>query len=146
MTRIFFSAAILVLSALPASAGDVSVSINLAQPGLYGQIDIGAVPRPPVIYAQPVIVQQAPEYIGAAPIYLHVPPGHEKHWSHHCAEYHACGRPVYFVRHEWYHDEYLPRHERLDREHERHDEHDQDHGRDHGHRDHAHEHDRDNRD
>jgi hypothetical protein len=55
---------------------------------------------------------------------LHVPPGHEKHWSKHCAQYNACGRPVYFVRDEWYNNEYVP--------HYRHA-HDNDHGHGHGH-------------
>jgi hypothetical protein len=43
-----------------------------------------------VITQSPVIVQQ--------PLYLHVPPGHAKKWSKHCARYNACGQPVYFVR------------------------------------------------
>jgi hypothetical protein len=62
-----------------------------------------------VIYAQPVVIQRAPEFVSAPPIYLHVPPGHEKHWSKHCAQYNACGRPVYFVRDDWYNNEYVPR-------------------------------------
>jgi hypothetical protein len=95
--------------AAPTFAGDVAVSISVGQPGFYGQIDIGSIPRPPVVYAQPVVIAPAPEYVSAAPVYLHVPPGHEKHWSKHCAEYHACGRPVYFVRDDWYNNEYVPR-------------------------------------
>ena len=51
--------------------------------------------------------------------YLRVPPGHEKHWSKHCAQYHACGRPVYFVREDWYQKEYVPR--QYHRDHESHD-------------------------
>jgi len=43
-------------------------------------------------------------------MYLHVPPGHEKKWRKHCAKYNACGRPVYFVRHDWYNNVYVPRH------------------------------------
>jgi hypothetical protein len=35
-----------------------------------------------------------------------VTPGHEKH----CAQYNACGRPVYFVRDDWHYNEYVPRH------------------------------------
>ena len=93
----------------PAFAGDVGVSIRIGQPGFYGQIDIGNVPRPQLVYAQPVVIQRAREYVAAAPIYLHVPPGHERHWSKHCAQYNACGRPVYFVRDDWYNKEYVPR-------------------------------------
>ncbi|MGO9038542.1 MAG: hypothetical protein ACLPX1_08565 [Steroidobacteraceae bacterium] len=95
-----------------ASAGDVAVSISVGQPGFYGQINIGSVPQAQVVYAQPVVVQPAPEYVAAPPIYLHVPPGHEKHWSKHCAEYHACGRRVFFVRDDWYNNEYVPRYQR----------------------------------
>ncbi len=95
--------------AAPAFSADVGVSISIGQPGFYGQIDIGNVPQPQLIYAQPVVIQRAPEYVSVAPIYLHVPPGHEKHWSKHCAQYNACGRPVYFVRDDWYNNEYVPR-------------------------------------
>src|SRR2546425_10235251 len=35
----------------------------------------------PVVVAEPV-----------QPIYLHVPPGHAKHWRKHCHEYNACDR------------------------------------------------------
>jgi len=104
----FLFAALLGTCAIPAFAGDVGVSISLGQPGFYGQIDIGNVPRPAVVYAQPVVVARTPQYVAAEPIYLHVPPGHEKHWNKHCGEYHACGRPVYFVR-DWYNNEYVPR-------------------------------------
>jgi len=44
----------------------------------------------------------------AAPIYLHVPPGHARHWARHCAQYNACGRPVYFVQDRWYNQVYVP--------------------------------------
>ena len=134
-------AALLGACAVPAFAGDVAVSISVGQPGFFGQIEIGNVPHPPVVYAQPVVVAQAPEYVAAAPIYLHVPPGHEKHWSRHCAEYHACGRPVYFVREDWYNNEYVPRyrdhHEDRDRDRDHGNGHHKDHdeGRGHGHED-----------
>jgi hypothetical protein len=100
--RLLF-AGIVIFAAAPALAGDVSASIGISQPGFYGQINIGDFPRPAVIYAQPV--------------YLHVPPGHEKHWSKHCGKYGACGRPVYFVREDWYQTHYVPRY-RQQHEHE----------------------------
>jgi hypothetical protein len=128
---------------VPVFAGDVGISISVGQPGFYGQIDIGNIPRPPVVYAQPVVIAPAPEYVSAPPIYLHVPPGHEKHWDKHCAEYHACGRPVYFVRDDWYNNEYVP-------QHRHHEDEDGDHGHGHGnghHKDHDrdrdHDHERD---
>lgn len=116
-------AAVLGAFAAPAFAADVGVSISVGQPGFYGQIDIGNLPRPPLIFPQPVVIRMAPEFVAAPPIYLHVPPGHEKHWSKHCARYNACGRPVYFVRDDWYNNEYVPRY--------RHD--GDDHGDGHGH-------------
>ncbi len=67
-------------------------------PGVYGQINIGNAPPPPLIYAQPIIVQRPAVLVQQPPLYLHVPPGHAKKWSKHCARYNACGRPVYFVR------------------------------------------------
>jgi len=121
------------LLAQTATAGDVSVSIGVNQPGFYGQINIGNVPQPPqVIYAQPTYVQRPT--VEVPPIYLHVPPGHEKHWEKHCAEYNACGRPVYFVREDWYAQHYRGHEHDHDREHEH--EHDHDHDRGWGHGDH----------
>ena len=119
---------------VPTFAGDVGVSISIGQPGFYGQIEIGNIPRPPVVFSEPVVITRAPEYVSAQPIYLHVPPGHEKHWGRHCAEYHACGRPVYFVRDDWYNNEYVPRYTHRDDD-------DGDHGHGHGnghHKDHEH--------
>ena len=67
-------------------------------PGVYGRIDIGTAPPPPLIYAQPVVIYPAPVVVQQSPLYLHVPPGHAKKWSKHCAKYNACGQPVYFVK------------------------------------------------
>lgn len=68
-------------------------------PGVYGRIEIGNAPPPPVIYTQPVLIRQPPaQVVHAAPVYMYVPPGHAKKWSKHCYRYNACGVPVYFVR------------------------------------------------
>lgn len=67
-------------------------------PGVYGRIEVGNAPPPPLIHAQPIIIQRAPVLVQPPPLYLHVPPGHAKKWARHCAEYNACGRPVYFVK------------------------------------------------
>jgi len=131
------TAVLIGICAGPVIAGDVGVSITVGQPGFFGQINIGNLPQPQLVYPQPVVVRQAPEFISAPPIYLHVPPGHEKHWSKHCAQYNACGRRVYFVRDDWYNNEYVPQH----RHHE-----DEDRDHDHGHhkdKDHDHDHDHD---
>lgn len=105
-------AALCCTCAASAFAADVGVSISVGQPGFYGRIDIGNVPQPQLVYPQPVVIHRSPEFVAAEPIYLHVPPGHEKHWSQHCAQYNACGRPVYFVRDDWYNNEYVPRYQR----------------------------------
>jgi hypothetical protein len=89
-------------------ATDVGVSVSVAQPGFYGRVDIGSFPQPEVIYARPVVVRPAPVGVVYQPVYLHVPPGHEKHWSKHCSKYNACGHPVYFVKDRWYNDVYVP--------------------------------------
>ena len=92
--------------AIPALA-DVGVSVSVGQPGFYGRIDIGGLPPPRLLYAQPIVVQPvAPGVVMPAPIYLRVPPGHAKHWRKHCAKYNACGQPVYFVQESWGRDHY----------------------------------------
>ncbi|TXI84235.1 MAG: hypothetical protein E6Q40_09700 [Cupriavidus sp.] len=127
MKRILFAAA-LTVATVPAFAG---VSVSIGEPGFFGQIDIGGAPAPEYVNAQPVV--EGPVIVGAAPIYLHVPPGHIKHWRKHCAAYNACGRPVYFVSDNWYNQHYVPyyhehhggpRPEEHDRDrHDRHDDH-----------------------
>ena len=102
-------AIVVAAASVGASAQDVGVSVHVNQPGLYGRIDIGRVPQPPVlVYQQPVVIMQTPVAVHQRPIYLHVPPGHEKHWGKHCAKYNACGQPVYFVREDWYQQHYRP--------------------------------------
>jgi hypothetical protein len=96
------------LAAPAARAGtDVGVSIGIAQPGLYGRIDIGTVATAPVlVYPTPVVVVPAP--VVRPPVYMYVPPGHAKNWRKHCRHYGACGVPVYFVRDDWYARHYAP--------------------------------------
>jgi hypothetical protein len=82
------------------AATNVGISIDVAQPGVYGRIDIGNV-RPAVVMAQPIIVTQPRVVVHQQPVYLYVPPGHQKKWHKHCASYGACGQPVYFVQETW---------------------------------------------
>jgi hypothetical protein len=141
---------VLALTLAAASAGafatDVGVSVHVNQPGVYGRIDIGRVPQAPVlIYPQPVIVQQPAVVVQQAPVYLHVPPGHQKKWKRYCHRYNACGQPVYFVREDWYQRHYAPAvrapQPRHDHHHHRHDDrrgrsdhrHDDHPGKGHGH-------------
>jgi hypothetical protein len=124
----------------PARAQNVSINATISGeivPGVYGQVVLGNQAPPPVVYAQPVVVEPAPVIVGAPPvepIYLHVPPGHAKNWRKHCHEYHACNRPVYFVRSAEYDPGYRPDHDH--HEHGRRDD-DNDRG-DHGHGHHDH--------
>jgi hypothetical protein len=89
-------------ASLAAQAAPANVNISVAgeiSPGVYGRIDLGNAPPPPVFYPQPVlIVKQPRQAVVAQPVYLNVPPGHAKNWSKHCHRYNACGTPVYFVR------------------------------------------------
>ena len=107
----------LAVCAMPSFA-QVGVSVNIGQPGFYGQIDIGDFPQPRVVYERPVTVYTEVE--DERPIYLHVPPGYEKHWAKHCGVYRACGRRVYFVRDDWYNDEYVPRYSEKHPEYRKH--------------------------
>jgi hypothetical protein len=112
--------AALSLGALSAAAGqaNVGVTVQVQQPGFYGRVQIGNAP-PPVIYAQPVLIEQRRVAVVQRPIYLRVPPGHERRWARYCGRYQACGQPVYFVRPEHRMREF-DRHERQER-HERDD-------------------------
>jgi hypothetical protein len=92
----------LVLGCASAWAAEPTVHMSVGgeiRPGVYGQIELGNAPPPPLVYAQPVvIVRPPPQAVVVAPIYMHVPPGHAKRWSRYCHRYDACGRPVYFVK------------------------------------------------
>lgn len=129
--RILLGSMLACAAAAPLAQAQVSINATITGevvPGVYGQVVIGGRPPPPLVYAQPVVVEPAPVLVGAPPvepIYLHVPPGHAKHWRQHCHEYHACNRPVYFVRSA----EYEPGYRKHDHGHD----HDRDH--DHGHHD-----------
>jgi len=127
-SRVLAVAALAVAGAGSAAASDTFINATVGgvlAPGVYGRIDIGSAPPPPVLYQQPVIIGQPVVGVRPRPVYMYVPPGHAKHWGKHCAKYNACGVPVYFAnvdnrghyvrgpRHEEY------RHER-DRRHDDH--------------------------
>ncbi len=106
----FFSCA---LASAPAQTS-VGVSIGINQPGVYGRIDIGNFQPPQVVYAQPVIITPPSVVVQQPPVYMYVPPGHQKHWAKHCARYNACGQPVYFVQESWVRERYNQSHGRED--------------------------------
>ncbi|HEX2518386.1 MAG TPA: hypothetical protein VHK04_02460 [Castellaniella sp.] len=120
-------AVVLAAASLPVMA-QVGVSISVGEPGFYGQLNMGGAPAPQLIYPQPVVIAPAPQFVGVPPIYLHVPPGQAKKWRNYCGRYNACGRPVYFVRDDWYRDRYVPYY----REHRGDYDRDRGHGRDRG--------------
>jgi len=124
--------------AFSVSAADVGVSVSINQPGAYGRIDIGRFPQPEVVVAQPVVVQRPVRMLQPVqPVYMWVPPGHQKHWSKHCHEYNACGTPVYFVKDKWYQQHVMVEGRRNGRDDHDHD-HDRDHDRGRGHGKHKH--------
>jgi hypothetical protein len=129
-----------------ANAGDVDIGVTIRGeivPGVYGRVDLANRPAPPpVVYAQPVVVERTPGIERVEPIYLHVPPGHAKNWRKYCHQYHACNQRVYFVKSREYDPGYRPEKDHGHHEHEYHDRHDdRDHDRhDEGHHD-RHDHD-----
>jgi hypothetical protein len=140
MKKIILAVVLSLGAALPALAADVGVSINIGQPGFYGRIDIGSFPQPEVVYSEPVIIERT--RVIHEPLYLRVPPGHQKNWKRYCGRYGACGRPVYFVRDDWYNNVYAPQYRERHRDHDDHghddhdrghDDHDRGHGKGHGH-------------
>lgn len=90
--------------ALAAMAGEAAAAyVNSTaggplRPGVYGRIEIGKAPPPPVIYDKPVVGSRATLSSGVKPVYLYVPPGQARKWDRHCGKYKACDLPVYFVR------------------------------------------------
>jgi hypothetical protein len=110
MMKFLLALSVSLVVALPVAATDVGVSISIGQPGFYGHIDIGRLPAPPLIFPKPIIIQHPPVAVAPPPVYLRVPPGHERDWGKHCRKYDACGRPVYFVRDDWYNNVYSKHH------------------------------------
>jgi hypothetical protein len=97
MTIARLAGAALLAGAGAALAQDVRISVSgEVAPGVYGRVDIGTGPRPPLVREQPVVIVRQARAPG--PVYLHVPPGHAKNWAKHCKKYNACSRPVYFVK------------------------------------------------
>ncbi len=99
MMRLLTAAALAAVAATAAQAADIQISVGgEVAPGVYGRVDIGTA-RPALVYPQPIIVTRpAPGAVVGGPMYVHVPPGHVKNWSKHCAKYNACGHEVYFVK------------------------------------------------
>ncbi len=138
--------ATLVFTSFAAQAGQPIINLNIGgelAPGIYGEVQFGNAPPPPVVYAQPRVIVRPPRGRVVEPMYLHVPPGHAKNWRKHCRKYGACGRSVYFVRSQEYEPGYRSgrgrgrSHDGHEYRAERHDEH--------GNRGDGHDHDEGNR-
>ena len=117
----------------------VGVSIGINQPGVYGRINIGDVPRPALILPQPVLIAPPRVVVQRDPIYLYVPPAHQQNWRRYCGRYDACGQPVYFVQDRWVRERYEQEHPGWDNgrhrgwdKHDKRDKH-EDRGNGHGH-------------
>ena len=119
----------------------VGVSIGINQPGVYGRINIGDIPRPALVLPQPVIISPPRVVVERQPIYLYVPPTHQQNWGQYCGRYSACGQPVYFVQDTWVRERYEHEHPGWNRgrhrgwdKHDRHDDGDDEgHGKNKGH-------------
>lgn len=107
----------------------VGISIGINQPGVYGRINIGDLPPPALVLAQPVIITPAPVYVERRPIYLYVPAPHQRDWRRYCNHYNACGQPVYFVQEQWVRERYEQEHPGWDRRGKKGHDHDDDRGR-----------------
>ena len=120
--RLLSIVAVLLAGAGVCRASDLSIHLMLSgevAPGVYGQVQIGNEGPPPLVNAQPMLIE--PQAAPPPPVYLQVPPERARNWRKHCREYNACNRPVYFVRSKEYDPGYVRRnndHEH-DRSHER---------------------------
>jgi hypothetical protein len=103
-------ALVLGITAASAVTAQTSVSIGINQPGVYGRINIGELPRPALYRAEPVIIVPSRVVVERRPVYLYVPPTHEQNWRRYCGQYGACGQPVHFVRDEWVRERYEQEH------------------------------------
>ena len=112
-----FIATMLVAAAIGPAAAEtrIGVSIGINQPGVYGRINIGDMPPPALVYAQPVIIAPPQVVYERRPIYLYVPAVHQQDWRRYCGRYAACGQPVYFVRDQWVRERYQQEHPGWDR-------------------------------
>ncbi len=139
--RCFLSGAVAALLLAAAGGAQAQAYVNATvggelAPGVYGRINIGNAPPPPLIYSEPVIIQRPAVVVPRSPIYMYVPPGHAKNWGKHCRRYNACNQPVYFVQEPPPRRGPPPRHHGRDNRHW--DDNDHRHGGKHHHRDRDH--------
>ena len=78
-------------------------------PGVFGQLNVGNAPPPPVIYTQPMV--GGPSVYGAPPMYVYAPIEEIQNWGYFCGKYSACGMPVYFIHYDERHPYWARYHE-----------------------------------
>lgn len=93
----------LLLAAAGAADAQQQAYVNVTaggplRPGVYGRIEVGNAPPPPLISERPVVATRELGPPRHGPVYLYVPAGQVRRWSKYCHRYDACERPVYFVR------------------------------------------------
>ena len=130
MKFIVLLAALLGAAAPALAQPSVGCPIGINQPGVYGRIHIGDVPRRRSTSRSRSSSQQPRVVVERQPIYLYVPPAHQQNWRRYCGRYQACGQPVYFVRDEWVRERYEHEHPGWNRgrhrgwdKHDKHDKH-----------------------
>ena len=97
-----------VAMAAPAFAADIGVSISIGEPGYYGEIQLGNYGRPTLLRSRPITIERSRYGAAREPLYVRVPATQSRDWKRYCGKYNACGRPVYFVRDDWYNNVYAP--------------------------------------
>jgi hypothetical protein len=114
--------AVMLFSVSVATAAMGSPSPVEADNGFYGRLDLNGYANPELINARPTLADPSAMGASAAPVYLHVRPGHELHWGTRCHEYQACTVPVLFVTERWFMSVFLPSVGRDDGREQRHHE------------------------
>lgn len=107
--------AALMLAAGSASAG-TQINISIGDNGYHGVLPALTGWRPDVWNASPVVAIGAAA-AGIAAIYLNVPDKERRDWKRYCGKYDACGRPVHFVKDDWYRRTYAPKYRRQHPDH-----------------------------
>jgi hypothetical protein len=123
--KFYYSIGIMILGFAinAANANDLGINVVLEgeiQPGVYGRVELNKNSHPELVYSDPRVVV-VEEHHHHEPVYLHVPPGHARHWDKHCHKYHACSRPVYFVMSDEHrkkpHKKHKPHHDKKHKHH-----------------------------
>lgn len=113
-----------VLISYQAQAFDIHLNVNVGTPAYWGEVPV-VVSAPNLWNASP-IVQLGTALATGSPIYLTVPDLERKNWGKYCDRYHACSRPVYFVKRGWYDKHYNKHDEKHYRKHHKHHDDDDD--------------------